>query len=90
MTHPLERLPFEPLRAYLAARTVLGVNGGKEMGIAALGWKQNMWQARAFDRAQREGSLTYFAADRLACDLNVHPCHIWGDSWWDNTQRAVS
>lgn len=31
------------------------------------------------------GSVTAAIADTLAASLGLHPSHIWGDAWWDQT-----
>lgn len=52
-------------------------------GPAAAGVAQHSALERAYCRARREGSLTPFAADRLAIRLlGLHPVLVWGDEWW--------
>jgi hypothetical protein len=79
------RLPFEPLRAYVATLIVLRsttLGGGIDEGRSSL-WPQKSREYRAFERAQTAGWFTFGAADRMAVDLGLHPALIWGELWWD-------
>jgi hypothetical protein len=39
---------------------------------------------RAYFRAKERGTLTFWAADRLAVSLLcAHPVEVWGELWWD-------
>lgn len=41
---------------------------------------------RSYYRAKRAGTLTVWAADKLAViGLRTHPALLWGDAWWEPT-----
>lgn len=77
----MKRLPFEPLCCHLTALGVV-VPKGHRPGISALGWYHGSTMQRVWTRAKLEGSLTFKAADKIACNLGVHPTEIWGQSWY--------
>ncbi len=62
MTH---RYPLEPV--YAAAGTDSPCSLAERVGI----------NHRQVHRWRAEGGLTLFAADRVACALNVHPLLLW-------------
>lgn len=76
-------LPFEPLRRYVASIVETHNPGTRDAGLASLGWTHRTWQNRAYMRGQQKGIVAYSAADRLACDLGMHPAEIWGEAWWE-------
>ncbi|MFC7488801.1 hypothetical protein ACOCJ7_07070 [Knoellia sp. CPCC 206453] len=69
--HRPPRIPSGPLMAYLALHRI---------SILSL----PVWAQRATHRAQAAGTITYTAADRIACQLlHEHPSMIWGSEWWE-------
>lgn len=37
---------------------------------------------RTVQRWRRGALLQVATADRVACELGMHPAEIWGDDWW--------
>jgi hypothetical protein len=78
--HLSARLEFEPLRRYLrrvAPQPAPGEYGGVHSLLSGADWQ-------AYQRAQKAGAISSPVADRLAVALGVHPCHIWGEEWWQS------
>ena len=69
------RLPVQPLRDHLATRGALHAP-------SVVGWRNNTWQVRSWEYANRDGWLTVSAADKLAIDLGLHPAEIWPE-WFE-------
>lgn len=40
------------------------------------------WGHRAYYRAVALGTVTIFAAEKIAVSLGYHPADLWGDEWW--------
>lgn len=65
-----ERLPVEPLLAWLALL-------GNPKSHTPL------W--RAVERGRKHGYVSVASADRIAVQvLRAHPAEIWGEAWWGN------
>lgn len=83
---PLPRLPVEPILRHLH------LMGGQRIGtcLATAGYHAGT-NARerldkALERAITEGDLTMTAADAICCRvLRLHPCLVYGDTWWTTT-----
>lgn len=75
------RLPSAPL---IEARPK-AVNAGCNNGYGSMGGLKSALtrnQERAYHRAIRDGTVTLFTGDELACALGYHPYEIWHDLWW--------
>lgn len=82
----LPRLPFAPLKTFLASLVVIrgqfdGDNGNRD-GLTSI-WDHNSAEYKSYGRAQQRGFFTTTAADRIAMSLGLHPAQIWGDAWFE-------
>lgn len=74
------RLPYVDVERFLRDRGGAGRYTARriaEMCAVTRGTVQRWKQA---------GTIPEFAADRLACELGVHPATIWGDVWWSTVE----
>lgn len=39
---------------------------------------------RALERAGKNGGLSEWTADRVACKLRLNPYELWGEQWWED------
>lgn len=70
-----QRLPAQPLLRLIQATGLPSPD--------SIGAREHERLTRAVQRARSQGSLTIPTADLLAVRaLRMHPCQVWGDSWW--------
>jgi hypothetical protein len=76
--HRDPRVPYAPLVPYLP------VPGPTGFGWQAMGGVNAMPEdvQKAIYRAKRAGSMTVYAADRVATWLGRHPAEIWAEWLW--------
>lgn len=71
-------LPFQPLAEFI---------GGPDCTTRRLAGLFPEPQ-NTFYRWKREGKVPFYAADRVACKLGVHPSAIWSTYWQDAAKVA--
>ena len=69
--HPDARLSVRPLVAYV-----------RHKALVIEEWPDG--HQSDFYRAQKEGRISFFAADRICCHLGFHPASVFGEKWWDH------
>lgn len=71
--HKVRRLPAEPLFSMFN-----GELSDAQMAIA-------LRSSRTRINRWRKNGIPFYQADEVACQIGVHPSHIWGKQWWQSS-----
>lgn len=78
-TPRIPRLPFAPMENRVKTEDMNDTELARRLGVG-----------REALRGFRQRGLNVFQADRLSCNLGVHPTHFWGDDYFADLLNVVN